>query len=256
MDSSKIIYAAFKNAKRETYFYCDDAFIAGVIHSASHGRVDASLTRLALADGLMIPASKAGFERFSREFIRSEVKPLALVRARFYVDAFSTIRAVMALKLVTPGDWYSKKPKEPKAVAADPAEQIQPSEPAADTSTMSVMQAQIEALQAQLLGMKQAITKSPAAHATALRAPDKSMLALQTIEQIWAWLALQDRLPIATLRVHLLPLDLLPSAVIDDLNELALDLTGEPALAEVGDVIVVTRDILTAVLADQNRNRS
>lgn len=66
-------------------------------------------------------------------------------------------------------------------------------------------------------------------------------------------IVLQDRLPIVALRAHLLSLDLLPSAVIDDLNELAMDLTGELALAEVGDAIVVTRDILKAVLSDQNK---
>ena len=71
-----------------------------------------------------------------------------------------------------------------------------------------------------------------------------------TLLGILKWLAAQDRILVADLRVRLLPLDLLTSALIDKLNERALDLTGELALEEVEDEIVVTKDIFDDVLAD------
>ena len=63
------------------------------------------------------------------------------------------------------------------------------------------------------------------------------------------WLATQDRIPISDLRDRLLPLDLLTNSVINELNELALDLTGELALDEVKNEIVVAKNIINEVLA-------
>jgi len=65
-----------------------------------------------------------------------------------------------------------------------------------------------------------------------------------------AWLLEQDVIPLSDLRIRLLPLDLLPSAVVNDINERALDLTGEPALAEDGDNVIVQREVLFRVIAD------
>jgi hypothetical protein len=45
-----------------------------------------------------------------------------------------------------------------------------------------------------------------------------------------------------------LPLDLLPNAVIDDINERALDLTGEMALFESGDSVEVQQAVLKHVI--------
>lgn len=59
-----------------------------------------------------------------------------------------------------------------------------------------------------------------------------------------------ETIALTDLRRHLLPLDLLPSAVIEETNERALDLVGELALEEVGDEIVVVREVLVAVLAN------
>ena len=74
----------------------------------------------------------------------------------------------------------------------------------------------------------------------------------QTLPEILAWLATQDRVSLAVLRDHLLPLDLLPSAVIDEINERALDLTGETAFEENGeDFISVAREILAQVLGNK-----
>jgi len=53
----------------------------------------------------------------------------------------------------------------------------------------------------------------------------------------------------AVLRLKLLPLDLMPSAVIDDINERAYDLAGEAALEEAGDAVAVQRGVLLQVLA-------
>jgi hypothetical protein len=52
----------------------------------------------------------------------------------------------------------------------------------------------------------------------------------------------------ADLRARLLPLDLLPNAVIDDINERALDLTGEMALLESGDYVEVQQAVLKHVI--------
>ena len=53
----------------------------------------------------------------------------------------------------------------------------------------------------------------------------------------------------ADLRLKLLPLDLLPSAVIDEINEKSFDLQGDAALEEDGDVVMVQREALLQVLA-------
>lgn len=71
----------------------------------------------------------------------------------------------------------------------------------------------------------------------------------QTLPEVLNWIAAQDRIAISDLRDRLLPLDLLTSAVINQLNELALDLTGEMALDEVGNEIVVVKNIIDEVLA-------
>jgi len=76
------------------------------------------------------------------------------------------------------------------------------------------------------------------------------------IKTVVTWLARQDRVTMAALRELLLPLDLLPNAVINELNELALDLTGEMALEESGDEILVSRSTLDEVLATAVWNQS
>jgi hypothetical protein len=77
-----------------------------------------------------------------------------------------------------------------------------------------------------------------------------------TLREVVAWLATQDRIAVSTLRIHLLPLDLLPTAIIDKLNDRALDLTGELALKEFGDEVVVTKEILDEVLANWDAGKS
>lgn len=67
--------------------------------------------------------------------------------------------------------------------------------------------------------------------------------------QIALWIANKHSCALPELRNHLLPLDLLPNAVIDDINERALDLTGELALIEEGDTVIVQREVLLQVIA-------
>ncbi|MBP9174099.1 MAG: DUF1566 domain-containing protein [Rhizobiales bacterium] len=72
---------------------------------------------------------------------------------------------------------------------------------------------------------------------------------INNIATFTAWLFEQDFIPLAELRIRLLPLDLLPSAVINDINERAIDLTGDLALLEDGDNVIVQREVLMQVIA-------
>ncbi len=72
---------------------------------------------------------------------------------------------------------------------------------------------------------------------------------LPLLHQVIEWLTTQESIPLAELRIHLLPLDLLPSAVINDINERALDSIGELALVEEGDTVIVQREVLLQVIA-------
>ena len=72
----------------------------------------------------------------------------------------------------------------------------------------------------------------------------------QTLPQVLAWLATQQRVSVAALRNLLLPLDLLPSALIDEINERALDMLGEPALEDQDDEILVIQEVLAEILTD------
>jgi hypothetical protein len=71
----------------------------------------------------------------------------------------------------------------------------------------------------------------------------------QSLPDVLLWLSTQDRTSIADLRSKLLPLDLLPSAVIDDINERALNLTGEAALEDDGTTVLVQPEVLLQVIA-------
>lgn len=70
-----------------------------------------------------------------------------------------------------------------------------------------------------------------------------------------SWLGLQNSVTFSDLRNRLLPLDLLPNAVIDDINERALSLTGEPALEQDGDNVIVQSQVLVQVLGAWQGNR-
>lgn len=94
-------------------------------------------------------------------------------------------------------------------------------------------------------------THVPARHTTQLSAiPEPEDSAVGSISTFSAWLVEQDTIPLVELRIRLLPLDLLPAAVIDDINERALDLTGELALIEEGDNVIVQREVLLQVITN------
>lgn len=79
-------------------------------------------------------------------------------------------------------------------------------------------------------------------------------ISAQTLPEVLVWLATQNRIAVAELRLRLLPLDLLPGAVINEINERALDLIGELALEEIGDEIVVAKEILDELLANWDQH--
>lgn len=72
----------------------------------------------------------------------------------------------------------------------------------------------------------------------------------RTLNEIIAWLSGVERVTEADLRTCLLPLDLLPAALIDELNERALDLTGDIALEESGEEIMIAKEVLFEVIAN------
>jgi Protein of unknown function (DUF1566)/Divergent InlB B-repeat domain len=77
-----------------------------------------------------------------------------------------------------------------------------------------------------------------------------------TLQLVLTWLASQDRISIAAFRTQLLPLDMLPGAVINEINERALDLIGEIGLDEVDDQILVIKNVFDEVLANWNFTQS
>jgi hypothetical protein len=86
--------------------------------------------------------------------------------------------------------------------------------------------------------------------------PSNQTVLVQTLSEVLAWLAEHERVGVAELRMRLLPLDLLPSAVIEEINERALDLTGELAVSQVGDEIVVVSAVFSEVLSNWDTGQS
>jgi hypothetical protein len=140
--------------------------------------------------------------------------------------------------------------------ASEEAVQAPAEETIAGSPDMAAMLQRIEMLEA---GLSEALRKLDALQATApapaattpAEIPARNTAPVQTLPEILAWLATQEQVSLAVLRLHLLPLDLLPSAVIDEINEQALDLVGDVAFEEVGEEVVIAREVLFEVLAKQ-----
>lgn len=81
-----------------------------------------------------------------------------------------------------------------------------------------------------------------------LSASNGDQLALNSFDDVMDWLLEAETVTLADLRARLLPLNLLIGAVIADLNEKAIDQTGDLALEDDGDQVVVNRSILQKVL--------
>ena len=82
----------------------------------------------------------------------------------------------------------------------------------------------------------------------------KRMAPTQTLFDIFSWVAENDKINVAELRAQLLPLDLLPSAAINELNERALDVVGELALEEVGDEIIISKLVMSKIIDKTNND--
>jgi hypothetical protein len=88
---------------------------------------------------------------------------------------------------------------------------------------------------------------------------NKSSIGIQNVGKFGSllefieWLGDHERISLSVLRRNLLPLDLFPGAVIDDINEKALELVGEYALEEVSDQVVVNRTVLSQVISEWDR---
>lgn len=81
-----------------------------------------------------------------------------------------------------------------------------------------------------------------------LPASSGDQLALNSFDDVMDWLLEAETVALTDLRARLLPLNLLIGAVIADLNEKAIDQTGELALDEDGKNVIVKRKILQKVL--------
>ncbi len=110
------------------------------------------------------------------------------------------------------------------------------------------------AAQAELTARMQLLEKSlqealSRLNAPPTAAPQPAAAPAQTLPEVLAWLCTQNSVPLAVLRQKLLPLGLMPSAVMDDVNERAFDVAGELALDEVFGTVTVQRGVLLQVLA-------
>ncbi|MDP3422484.1 MAG: hypothetical protein Q8S32_01845 [Burkholderiaceae bacterium] len=106
--------------------------------------------------------------------------------------------------------------------------------------------------QAELATRMQLLEKSLQEALSRLNAPatpPPAAAPTQTLPEILAWLCTQISVPVAVLRQKLLPLGLMPSAVMDEVNERAFDVAGEPALEETANNVNVQRGVLLQVLA-------
>jgi len=116
-------------------------------------------------------------------------------------------------------------------------------------SSSSYMAAMLQQIELQEAGLSEALRKLEALQ-VAPPAPAEILASasVPALPDILAWLATQERVSLAVLRSHLLPLDLLPSAVIDEINERALDLIGDVVFEEVGKEIIIAKEVLFEVL--------
>jgi hypothetical protein len=87
----------------------DGALNKDVISQAQSGRISHLFAALSATHGLVIPAKKSAFEKYSRDYSTGAMHPFkgagALKRGEFYREAFNAIREAMGLEVVTGPSW-------------------------------------------------------------------------------------------------------------------------------------------------------
>jgi hypothetical protein len=135
-------------------------------------------------------------------------------------------------------------------ISANVEEVCAPLETAVSTVNPSEVLQRLELLEAGLSDVLHRLEKLETTPLELIKNTENIALTVTSMSQVLAWLASQERVSIAGLRERLLPLDQFPGAFIDELNERALDLTGDVALDESGEEIIIAKEVLSEVIAN------
>jgi hypothetical protein len=131
--------------------------------------------------------------------------------------------------------------------AVEDVAEISPKTAANTFETSEILQ-RLVVLEAGLSDVLLRLAKLESAPPELIKNTENIALTVTSLSQVLAWLVTQERVPIAGLRERLLPLDQFPGAFIDEINEKALDLVGDLALEEIGDEIIVTKEVCFQVI--------
>jgi hypothetical protein len=103
-----------------------------IIRAAESGRVARQFIELSSTIGLIVPASRAGFDDWSSAIITDIVAPMrSMVKSKAYCEALGLIRETLGMDTVTIGSWATPAPKAPAKKASIKA----PSKTTTTTST-------------------------------------------------------------------------------------------------------------------------
>lgn len=145
---------AFNYASLFTADKLGDAFNADLVKQAASGRISAQFIQLAGLDGLVIPVSKANFDKYTAIYLQANIKPLGSAkRATAYGDAFAMLRDVMGLASVKRTSWAAaKKVAVAKPVHAMSADALAIVATVRDAALSKAdLQALVKAIQAQIV---------------------------------------------------------------------------------------------------------
>jgi hypothetical protein len=108
----------------------------------------------------------------------------------------------------------------------------------------------LDGLETGLRDVLQRLAKLETAPPELIKSTENIALTVTSLSQVFDWMLTQERVPVADLRERLLPLDQLPSAFVDEINEKALEWFGDIALEEVGDEVLVAQDVFLDVVCN------